>query len=122
MNIAAFFYIFGGKYKSNKYETMEFKEEKFEDRHLGVNAAQITEMCKTIGVESVDQLMDQTVPDAIRIRHKLNLPIAMSEHEYLDYIKTLSSENKVFKSYIGQGYYNTLVPTPILRNLFENPK
>jgi len=100
---------------------MEFKEEMFEERHLGVDAAQIAEMCETIGVESVDQLVDQTVPEAIRIRHKLNIPKAMTEHEYLDYIKTLGSENKIFKSYIGQGYYNTLVPSPILRNLFENP-
>ncbi|MCO6460616.1 MAG: aminomethyl-transferring glycine dehydrogenase [Saprospiraceae bacterium] len=100
---------------------MIFLEEKFEDRHLGVGAEQIKEMCQTIGVSSLEQLVDQTVPEAIRLRHKLNLPEALSEQDYLSYVKSLAVRNKVYKSYIGQGYYNTFVPNPILRNLFENP-
>lgn len=100
---------------------MNFEESKFEDRHLGLRSEQIAEMCSVIGVETLGQLVDQTVPESIRLQRELNLPEAMSEHEYLEHVKGIASRNKVFKSYIGQGYYNTIVPNVILRNLFENP-
>ncbi len=100
---------------------MNFEESKFEDRHLGPRSEQIDEMCSIIGVDNLGQLVDQTVPEGIRLHKELNLPEAMSEHEYLAHVKDMASRNKVFKSYIGQGYYNTIVPNVILRNLFENP-
>src|SRR6185436_20082132 len=70
---------------------------------------------------SLDQLIDETVPAAIRIKGDLNLPAALSETEYLKHIKAVSLKNKVFRSYIGLGYYNTVIPGVIQRNVFENP-
>lgn len=93
----------------------------FADRHIGPDAEQTKKMLATIGVSSLDQLIDETVPAAIRIQGDLNLPDAMSETEYLKFIKEVSLKNKVYRSYIGLGYYNTVVPGVILRNVFENP-
>src|SRR6185295_7501512 len=78
-------------------------------------------MLKTIGVPDLDTLISRTVPPAIRMQHELNIPAGMSEHEYLNHIKEVSLKNKVFKNYIGQGYYDTITPSVILRNVFENP-
>ena len=78
-------------------------------------------MLKTIGAGSIDELINRTVPPAIRMKKSLDIPAAMSEHEYLKHIKEISLKNKVFKNYIGQGYYDTITPTVILRNVFENP-
>jgi glycine dehydrogenase len=78
-------------------------------------------MLKKIGAESLDQLISNTVPPAIRMAISLNIPAAMSEHEYLKHIKDISLKNKVFTNYIGQGYYDTIIPSVILRNVFENP-
>ena len=100
---------------------MNYRDSKFADRHLGISEEQIPEMCDLIGVGSLEQLVNETVPESIRLRNELDLPEALSEAEYLNHVKGLASLNKVFKSYIGQGYYNTIVPNPILRNLFENP-
>ena len=66
-------------------------------------------------------LISKTVPPSIRMNHELNIPAAMSEHEYLKHIKEISLKNKVFTNYIGQGYYDTIIPSVILRNVFENP-
>jgi glycine dehydrogenase len=93
----------------------------FQGRHIGPNEQQLTEMLKTIGASSLDELVDRTVPPAIRMKEELNLPLAMSEAEYLKHIKDVSLKNKVFKNYIGQGYYDTHTPSVILRNVFENP-
>ena len=65
---------------------------------------------KTIGVNSLEELVDRTVPPAIRMQHELDFPPAMSEHDYLEHIKEVSLKNKIFKTYIGQGYYDTLTP------------
>jgi glycine dehydrogenase len=78
-------------------------------------------MLKTIGVKNMEELISQTVPASIRMNKTLALPAAMGEHEYLKHIKEVSSKNKVFATYIGQGYYNTIIPSVILRNVFENP-
>jgi glycine dehydrogenase len=78
-------------------------------------------MLDAIGVKSVDELLDKTIPDNIRLKKELDLPEAMNEYEYLHHIKELSSKNKVYNSYIGLGYYNTIVPPVVLRNIFENP-
>lgn len=93
----------------------------FSRRHLGVNEAELKAMLDTIGVENLDTLINQTVPASIRLKKELNLPEALSEHEYLQHLKKTGSKNKVFKSYIGQGYYGTITPSVILRNVFENP-
>ena len=93
----------------------------FEDRHHGQNDAAQAEILQTIGVESIDELIGQTVPDAIRLPKPLNLPAPKSEIQFLTDFRKLAGQNKVFKSYIGTGYYDTLTPNVILRNILENP-
>lgn len=99
----------------------EAQSREFQRRHIGPNENQSMEMLKAIGVENLDQLIDRTVPPAIRMDNDLDLPPAMSEAEYLEHIKEVSLKNKVYKNYIGQGYYDTITPPVILRNVFENP-
>ena len=96
-------------------------QEDFQDRHIAPNDADTAAMLQTIGVNSIDQLIEQTVPAAIRLKQGLNLPEAKSEVDYLKALKQTASLNKVFKSYIGQGYYDNITPGVILRNVFENP-
>src|SRR6187401_1385668 len=93
----------------------------FISRHIGPDEHSTKQMLKTIGVPDLETLISRTVPPAIRMQHELNLPAAMSEHQYLQHIKEVSLQNKVYKNYIGQGYYDTIVPSVILRNVFENP-
>ena len=93
----------------------------FIDRHNGPGKDETELMLKAIGVTSLDQLIDETVPASIRLPKPLNIPAGLNEFEYLNHIKALASKNKVFKSYIGMGYYNTITPGVILRNVFENP-
>ena len=99
----------------------ELQSNEFLPRHIGPFENQAKSMLKTIGVSSLDELIDQTVPSAIRMKEKLDLPASMSEHDYLMHIKQVSLKNKIFTSYIGQGYYDTITPSVILRNVFENP-
>jgi glycine dehydrogenase len=96
-------------------------QENFKDRHIASNEAETEAMLTTVGVNSIDELIEQTVPPAIRLKQGLNLPEAKSEVDYLSSLKQTASLNKVFKSYIGQGYYDTITPGVILRNVFENP-
>jgi len=96
-------------------------QEKFQSRHIAPNEADTAKMLKTIGVNSLDELIDQTVPAGIRLKNPLNLPTAKSEFDYLNTLKQTASKNKVFKSYIGQGYYDVIVPGVIQRNILENP-
>lgn len=98
-----------------------FHREAFENRHNGPHDADIEAMLKIIGVKSVDELIDKTVPSNIRSEKALNLPEALSELQFLKDFKKLMSKNKVFKSYIGQGYYDCQLPTVIQRNILENP-
>lgn len=95
--------------------------EKFETRHIGPDAMQTAEMLKVVKATSVDELIAQTVPVGIRLKKPLNLPAAKSEFEFLKEFKALASKNKVYKSFIGAGYYNTIIPGVILRNILENP-
>src|SRR6185369_7507815 len=95
--------------------------EKFESRHNAPDVAQIEAMLKTVKVKSVDELISQTVPSAIRLKKPLNLPTAQSEYDFLNGFKKLVSKNKIYKSYIGTGYYNCITPGVILRNVLENP-
>ena len=78
-------------------------------------------MLKALNVNSLDELIAQTVPDSIRLEKPLQLPEALSEFEYLRTLKTIADQNEVFRSYIGMGYYGTITPSVILRNIFENP-
>jgi len=99
----------------------EQQETEFSRRHIGPGTDCTRKMLSTIGVSSLDELIAKTVPASIRMEGALNLPAPMSEAEYLQHIKEVSLKNTVFKSYIGQGYYDTLTPSVILRNIFENP-
>ena len=99
----------------------ELQSTEFKRRHIGPNEEETAQMLKTIGVSTIKELMNRTVPPGIRMQQELQLPPAMSEHEYLQHIKEVSLKNKVFKNYIGQGYYDTITPSVILRNVFENP-
>ncbi len=96
-------------------------QEKFEQRHIAPNELDTSKMLGTIGVNSIDELIGQTVPTNIRLKNNLNLPPAMSEADYLNDLKQTASKNKVFKSYIGQGYHDVIVPGVIQRNILENP-
>ncbi|MGV3509370.1 MAG: glycine dehydrogenase, partial [Sphingobacteriaceae bacterium] len=96
-------------------------QEKFASRHIAPNETEAAEMLHTIKVTSLDKLIEQTIPQKIRLKKPLNLPSPKSEIDYLTDLKNLASKNKVFKSYIGQGYYDTITPPVILRNIFENP-
>jgi glycine dehydrogenase len=93
----------------------------FESRHIGPNREEINEMVKVCGANSLEQLIDETVPKNIRLKRKLNLDGALSEHEFIKKINYLASKNKIFKSYIGMGYYPTILPSVIQRNILENP-
>lgn len=94
---------------------------KFESRHNGPTEAEIAEMLEKIGASSLEELINQTVPKSIQLERPLNLPAAQLESEFLKNFKKLASKNKVFKSFIGLGYYDTLVPGVVLRNVLENP-
>ncbi len=93
----------------------------FPQRHIGPRMHDLPEMLKTIGVGTIDELIDQAVPEKIRLKNPLDLPSGRSEHFYLRELKQLAAKNKVFRSYIGMGYYNTIVPSAIQRNVLENP-
>jgi len=99
----------------------EAQSTEFQPRHIGPNENETAQMLKAAGVTDLDELMDKTVPAGIRMQGDLKLPAPMSEFEYLQHIKEVSLKNNVFKSYIGQGYYDTITPSVILRNIFENP-
>ncbi len=99
----------------------EQQQKEFIGRHIGPNEKETKEMLAAIGVASVDELIERTVPANIRHTAPLDLPKPMSEAAYLKELQATAALNKVYKSYIGQGYYSTLVPTVIARNVFENP-
>lgn len=94
--------------------------EKFQDRHIGINAADEKKMLEKLGLKSLDELIDQTFPQDIRLKENLRFE-ALSEHEYAEEIAQMASKNRNFASYIGMGWYDTIVPAPVYRNVFENP-
>lgn len=95
--------------------------EKFQNRHIGINEHDEQIMLSKIGVSSLDELIEQTIPQDIRLKEPIKLPKALSEHEYAEEINLLASKNRIYTSYIGMGYYGTVSPAPIIRNVFENP-
>ena len=96
-------------------------QEKFEERHHGKNAENLSEMLQIIGVESLEQLINETVPFGIRLKNELNLPVAKTESEFLRDFRVLADKNKLHRSFIGQGYYDSILPNVIQRNILENP-
>ena len=93
----------------------------FSNRHIGPSESEKSEMLKSIGVSSIASLIDKTIPANIRLNSELDIANAMSEAEYLKHITELGNKNNVLKSFIGLGYYETIVPSVILRNVLENP-
>jgi len=95
--------------------------DKFVNRHNGPRENDVKAMLKRIGANSVDELIDQTIPAAIRLKKPLNLPTGLTEYNYHKHLRVIAAKNKVFKTYIGLGYFNTIVPPVIQRNILENP-
>ncbi|HAB26552.1 MAG TPA: glycine dehydrogenase (aminomethyl-transferring), partial [Xanthomarina gelatinilytica] len=93
----------------------------FANRHIGPREEDQNQMLKTIGVDTLDQLIYETLPDGIKLKKPLNLDEPMSEYEYLTHIHELSKLNKTYKTYIGLGYHPTILPPVIQRNILENP-
>lgn len=99
----------------------QFPDSSFAPRHIGPDAQDTKEMLDVIGAASLDALIDSIVPKGIRTTKPLDLPEPLDEHEYLKHMRHIAAENKLFKSFIGLGYYGTITPSVISRNLFENP-
>ncbi|MBI4944770.1 MAG: aminomethyl-transferring glycine dehydrogenase [Bacteroidetes bacterium] len=93
----------------------------FASRHIGPREKDVTTMLQKIGASTLDELINQTIPSNIRLKKPLNLPDGLSEFEYLKELKSTASRNKIFKSYIGLGYYNCILPAVVQRNVLENP-
>ncbi len=91
------------------------------NRHIGISEEDETIMLKKIGLKSTDELIEQTIPHSIRLQKTLELPQPLTERQYAEHIAGLSNQNKLFTSYIGQGWYDTCTPAVIQRNIFENP-
>ena len=100
---------------------MSKSEAEFIQRHIGPNEADTTTMLAAIGVKSLEELIEKTVPASIRLTKPMNIPEGLTEFEMLQSLQAIGSKNIVAKNYIGQGYYGTITPSVILRNIFENP-
>jgi glycine dehydrogenase len=107
-------------FRSASLSSLAYQDE-FIQRHIGPDAQQTATMLATLGVSSVKELIDKTVPDAIRLKSELNLAAAVTEADALAQLKAIASKNKIFKNYIGMGYHDTHVPLVVLRNVLENP-
>ena len=94
---------------------------RFQNRHIGTTAAQQTEMATSVGFQNVDELIATAVPDNIKLEQPLELPSALTENEALLKLRAYADQNKVVRSCIGMGYYDTITPPVLLRNVFENP-
>ena len=97
------------------------QHEKLATRHIGIKEKDIQAMVSALGVSGLEELINETIPATIRLKQALDLPEAMTEREYTEHIAELASKNEVFTSYIGMGWYDTVSPAVILRNVFENP-
>ena len=93
----------------------------FAYRHIGISEADLPEMLKVVGVDSVDALMHKVYPEGIFLEKPLDLPEPMTERELSEHLFELGSRNRIFTSYIGMGWYDTVTPQPIIRNVLENP-
>jgi glycine dehydrogenase len=97
------------------------KTDSFSLRHNGTRVKDVPQMLQTIGVDSLEQLINETIPDEIRLTAPLDLPAGLSENEFLSHMQHLAGHNKIFKTYIGLGYHEPVTPAVIQRNIFENP-
>ena len=97
------------------------KTNAFALRHIGPRPSDLEQMFKTVQVENIEQLINETFPDAIRLKEDLKLEPAMTEYEYLAHVQALGNKNQIFRSFIGLGYNEAVVPAAIIRNVFENP-
>lgn len=95
--------------------------QQFVNRHISLNEADKAEMLKKIGVENIEQLISQTIPNAIRLEKDIDISDALSEYEMILHSKELAAQNVIFDNYIGFGYHNTILPAPIQRHILENP-
>jgi len=95
--------------------------EKFVHRHIGPRDKDVKEMLSAIGVDSLEDLINKTIPQRIRLKEKLDLKEPVTEYQFLADLRELAKKNKIFKSYIGMGYYSTILPPVIQRNILENP-
>jgi glycine dehydrogenase len=95
--------------------------DRFVHRHVGPDEEEVADMLRLVGVASLDRLIDQTIPSTIRLRRKLDLPPAKSEHELLEYLHAVAAENEAWRSFLGMGYSDCITPPVIQRNVLENP-
>jgi glycine dehydrogenase len=93
----------------------------FENRHIGPSGEETRNMLAKLGVDSTDELINQTIPGDIRLKNPLPVGEGLSEFEYHAHLRKLEAENKLYKSYIGLGYHGTITPAVIQRNILENP-
>jgi glycine dehydrogenase len=98
-----------------------FDSEEFQTRHIGPDEAERDDMLKVVGASSLDALIDEAIPARIRLKAPLDLPDGVSEHQFLRDLRRTAARNQVFRSFIGLGYYDTITPSVILRNVLENP-
>ena len=98
-----------------------FDFEPFASRHIGPDAEETAAMLKAVRARSVDALIDEAIPARIRLKNPLNLPDGLSEHHFLKELRQIASRNQIFRSFLGLGYYDTVTPSVILRNVLENP-
>ena len=94
---------------------------KFSDRHIGPRGADIEKMLKLVNVDSLEQLMSETIPSQIHLESEMNLTEALTESRFVEHMKLIAQKNKNYRSYIGMGYFNTILPGVIQRNILENP-
>ncbi|HRZ50260.1 MAG TPA: glycine dehydrogenase (aminomethyl-transferring), partial [Bacteroidales bacterium] len=93
----------------------------FTERHNGPRTAEEHKMLEIIGAGSLQQLMDETIPASIRLEKPLDIPAGISEYELIHHLRELGSRNQLWKTFIGMGYYNTITPGVVVRNILENP-
>ena len=94
---------------------------KFSDRHIGPKVNNVSEMLKIVKASSVKQLIDETIPAKIHLKNEMNLPVALSESRFIEHMQSVAKKNKNYRTYIGMGYFNTILPGVIQRNILENP-
>src|SRR5215210_6894534 len=97
------------------------RADSFVPRHVGPSEAEVAEMLAVIGYASLDELIDATIPEGIRFRRPLAIHTSRSEHEALDAMRAIAAKNRIFRSFLGYGYHDTLTPPVIQRNILENP-
>jgi len=105
----------------NNMKKLEYTD-KFSYRHIGPSENELSEMLKIIGVDSTDELINKTIPENIRLDSGLNLDEPETEYEFIQNLKSVASQNSIFKTFIGLGYYDTITPAVIQRNIFEIKK